>query len=239
MPTGTAPMFENLVRARRSPRQFLPEPMPTQQIRAVLDDARHAPSNSNTQPWMVHIASGATLQRLSAELIAAYEQDFTSGDFTSDYGDGEYLGRAQQFGAVFYGIQGIARADHEGRREVIRKNLRFYGAPHAAFIFMPRLGDGIRAAGDVGMYAQNFLLSLTARGYAGIPQAVLGEYAQTVRTVLDVPTEFTLSFGISFGTADDTSPLRALNVERVPLAQNAVLHDTPGVLDEASTASPT
>ncbi|MEV0008457.1 nitroreductase [Streptomyces sp. NPDC047973] len=232
MSADTATKFEGLVRARRSPRKFLPEPIPAEQIRAILDDARHTPSNSNTQPWMVHIASGATLQRLSTELVAAYEQGLTSADFTSTYGDGEYLGRAQRFGAVYYGVQGIARADHEGRREVIRKNLRFHGAPHTAFLFMPRLGDGVRAAGDVGMYAQNFLLSLTARGYAGIPQAVLGEYADTVRTVLDVSSEFTLSFGISFGYADDTSPLRALNIERVPLARNTVLHDTRGVLDD-------
>ncbi|MFD9319117.1 nitroreductase family protein [Streptomyces sp. NPDC060053] len=45
-----------------------------------------------------------------------------------------------------------------------------------------------RTAGDIGMYAQNFLLSLAARGLAGIPQTVLGVYADTVREFLGVPS---------------------------------------------------
>ncbi|WP_256727214.1 nitroreductase family protein [Streptomyces acidiscabies] len=48
------------MRARRSVRTFLPTPLPPSDIRAVLEDARTAPSNCNTQPWTVHIVSGAT-----------------------------------------------------------------------------------------------------------------------------------------------------------------------------------
>jgi nitroreductase len=113
----------------------------------------------------------------------------------------------------------------------VRENLEFYGAPHAAFLFMPALGDGVRTAGDIGMYAQNFLLSLAARGLAGIPQTVLGVYADTVREFLGVPAELKLLFGISFGTADPAAPVNAVGRERVPLQQSVVLHGTPGVLD--------
>lgn len=66
--------FEHLVRARRSTRRFLPAQIPAHQIRAVLEDARHTPSNSNTQPWNVHIVSGPTLHHLGDELVAAYDQ---------------------------------------------------------------------------------------------------------------------------------------------------------------------
>lgn len=226
-----ATSFEDLVRARRSARRFLPGQIPAEQIRAVLEDARHTPSNSNTQPWNVHIVSGATLQRLGDELVAAYDQGSPSPDFTMDYGNGAYQQRAQQFGAVHYTTWGIARADKDGRRDVVRDNLRFYGAPHAAFLFMPRLGDSVRTAGDIGMYAQTFLLSLTARGYAAIPQAVLGQYAGTIRDVLSIPDDLALSFGISFGIPDGSSPLRALDIERVALAETVTLHDTPGVIE--------
>ncbi|MFJ9151945.1 nitroreductase family protein [Streptomyces sp. NPDC102270] len=81
------------------------------------------------------------------------------------------------------------------------------------------------------MYAQNFLLSLAARGLAGIPQTILGVYADTVREFLGVPEELKLLFGISFGTADPAVPVNAVGRERVPLQQSVVLHDTPGVLD--------
>lgn len=96
---------------------------------------------------------------------------------------------------------------------------------------MPVLGDGVRAAGDIGMYAQNFLLSLTARGYHGIPQAVLGVYADTVRQSLGVTDDLKLLFGVSFGIGDRTSPMHGIDVGRIPLQQSVALHDTPGVLD--------
>ena len=114
----------------------------------------------------------------------------------------------------------------------MRQNLEFYGAPHAAFLFMPMLGDGIRTAADIGMYAQNFLLSLTARGLHGIPQAALGVFADTVREHLGISDELRLLFGISFGIADETSPMSNIHMDRIPLEQSVVLHDTPGVLDQ-------
>jgi nitroreductase len=200
-------------------------------IRGVLEDAQTAPSNSNTQPWTVHVVSGAQRSALSGELLRTEEEGRTSPDFTADYGEGVYLERAQALAASHYAARGIARSDREGRRAAVRENLEFYGAPHVALLFMPALGDGVRTAGDIGMYAQNFLLSLAARGLAGIPQTILGVYADTVREFLGVPEELKLLFGISFGTADPAAPVNAVGRERVPLQQSVVLHDTPGVLD--------
>ena len=218
--------FIDVIRTRRSPRAFLAEPMPVEAIRGTLEDAQTAPSHSNTQPWVVHIVSGATRDRLSSQLLVALDSGRFSPDFNSDYGNGVHLARSQQHGATLYGALGIARNDHRRRDEVMRDNLRFYGAPHVALLFMPQLGDGIGVAGDIGMYAQNFLLSLTARGYHGIPQAVHGMFAGTVREVLGVPADLKLCFGISFGTADPESPASGIDVGRVPLQESVILHDT-------------
>ncbi|CAM5643110.1 hypothetical protein SAFG77S_12278 [Streptomyces afghaniensis] len=87
------------------------------------------------------------------------------------------------------------------------------------------------------MYAQNFLLSLAARGLAGIPQTILGVYADTVREFLGVPAELKLLFGISFGMADPTAPVNTLRTERVPLQRSVVVHDTPGVLTGSSSSA--
>ncbi|AKZ60272.1 putative p-nitrobenzoate reductase [Streptomyces ambofaciens ATCC 23877] len=230
---STATFFTDLARTRHSPRQFLSTPLPPSDIRGVLEDAQTAPSNSNTQPWNVHVVSGAARDSLSRELLKAFEEDRTSLDFTADYGQGIHRDRSHEHAAIVYGTRGVARSDQEGRREVIRENLRFYGAPHVALLFMPVLGDGVRAAGDIGMYAQNFLLSLTARGYRGIPQAVLGVYADTVRQTLGISEDLKLLFGIAFGTGDQTSPMYGIDVGRVPLQHSVVLHDTPGVLGPA------
>jgi nitroreductase len=226
MTTATTAHVE-LLRSRYSVRKFLPTPMSAADIRAVLEDAQTSPSNSNTQPWAVHVVSGAARDAISRGMLRAHEEGRTSADFTFGYGDGLYAQRSQRHGATLYEALGVARSDVAGRNDVVRDNLRFYGAPHAAFLFMPVLGDGVRTAGDIGMYAQTFLLSLTARGFHGIPQTILGMYADVVREVLDVPEELKLLFGISFGTADPEASVNNLRMHRLPVEQSVVLHDTP------------
>lgn len=226
MTTSTTPLVA-LLRSRYSVRRFLPTPMSAADIQGVLEDAQTSPSNSNTQPWSVHVASGAARDAISVGMLHAYEEGRASADFTSGYGDGRYAERAQRHGATLYEAFGVARSDVEGRSDVVRDNLRFYGAPHAAFLFMPVLGDGVRTAGDIGMYAQTFLLSLTARGFHGIPQTILGMYADVVRDVLGVPENLKLLFGISFGTADPEARVNDLRMHRLPVEQSVVLHDTP------------
>ncbi|WP_328811698.1 nitroreductase [Rhodococcus sp. NBC_00294] len=214
-----------MIRSRRSARSFLPTPLPLGEIEEILADAQSSPSNSNTQPWTVHVVSDPKRRVISERMLEQFEAGRQSPDFTSGYGDGTYADRAGAHGATLYGALGIERADAERRLEVQRDNLRFYGAPHVAFLFMPMIGDGVRTASDIGMYAQTFLLSLEARGYNGIPQTMVGMYADDVRAVLEVPDDMKLLFGISFGTADPTEPVNDLRMHRLPVASTAVVHD--------------
>lgn len=63
---------------------------------------------------------------------------------------------------------------------------------------MPKLGDGLRTAGDIGMYAQTLLPSLAAPGFHSIPQTILGMYADVVPEALGLSYELNrLSFGES------------------------------------------
>ncbi|GAB2958936.1 nitroreductase [Streptomyces pseudoechinosporeus] len=234
MPSAASALTD-IVRSRRSVRKFLPTPLSPSDMRGVLEDAQTAPSNCNTQPWTVHVVSGAPRNALSKELLKADEEGRLSSDFTfsyADFGEGAYLDRAHDHAATLYQVLGIPRSDRTRRKAAARENLTFFGAPHVAFLFMPSFGDGVRAAGDIGMYAQNFLLSLAARGLDGIPQTMLGFYADVVREFLGVPEELRLLFGISFGRADQAAPVNGFRMGRVPLERSVVLHGTLGVLDE-------
>ena len=44
--------------SRRSLRAFLPQAVDAQTLEQVFAVAQRAPSNCNTQPWLVHVASG-------------------------------------------------------------------------------------------------------------------------------------------------------------------------------------
>lgn len=218
--------FEETVRLRHSPRAFLPTPLTDAQIHDVLQDAQYAPSNCNTQPWHVHIASGETKQALAQAMLRNAEQGKMSPDFTFDYADfhGEYFTRSQEQAKQYYEVLGIAREDKARRHETLLRNYTFFGAPHVAFLFMPSFGDNVRVAGDIGMYAQNFLLSLAARGFAGIPQTLLGFHADTMREMLGVDKSYRLLFGISFGYEDVEARANKLRMDRIPVEQSVVFH---------------
>ena len=130
------------------------------------------PSNCNTQPWDVHIVSGAKKEELSKALVDAVLKGQPSLDFTFDFNDyyGRYSERQKEQGKTHYAAMGIAREDYEGRQKEGLRNFEFFNAPHVAFLFMPSFGDNVRVASDIGMYAQSFLLSLAARGIGSIPQ---------------------------------------------------------------------
>lgn len=221
-----SPSFHEVVRNRTSCRGFLSEPVPSNIITAVLEDASLAPSNCNTQPWETHIVSGNKLQVLSEALLKENNAGNISPDFSFDMDHyyGRYKERQFNQGKAFYEAYRIEREDKEGRKEASDQNYKFFNAPHIAIPFMPSFGDNVRVAGDIGMYGQNFLLSLTAHGLAGIPQTALGFFAGIIREVLDVPDELKMLFGISFGHADPDAPGNSFRLGRDPLSRTVVFH---------------
>lgn len=218
--------FEDATRMRRSIRGFLDTPVPEGLIRDVLEDAQHAPSNCNTQPWNTHVVGGEKLKQLSRILHAKNDAGVFTPDFSFEMKDfyGEYLERNNALGKAYYGAMNVMREDRDGRGRVGAMNYSFFNAPHAAFLFMPSFGDNVRVAGDMGMYGQTFLLSLAARGLGGIPQTALGFFAGTIREFLGIPDELKLLFGISFGYPDDNAPGNQFRMDRVPVETSVTFH---------------
>ena len=71
--TGDTETLARLLRTRRSIRDFSAAEVPTELIAAILDDARWAPSWSNTQPYKIAIAGGGLKDRLKEQLLARFD----------------------------------------------------------------------------------------------------------------------------------------------------------------------
>lgn len=218
--------FHDTVRSRRSYRGFQSTAVPDDIIRAVLEDAHRAPSNCNTQPWNVHIVSGAKLAELSRILHEKNDAEEYTPDFSFDMDHyyGSYAERKNEQGKAYYDAMNVERADKDGRRRAAALNYSFFNAPHVALLFMPSFGDDVRVAGDIGMYGQTFLLSLAARGLGGIPQTSLGFFAGAIRELLGISEDLKMLFGISFGYPDDTAPGNRMKMDRAPLTETVTFH---------------
>ena len=111
----------------------------------------------------------------------------------------------------------------------MRENLRFFGAPQAALLYVPAMGDRVRAAFDLGTYVENFLLSLQAHGYAGSPIGMVSLMAPTTRRVLGIDDDQKMVLALAFGRPDDTSPVANVQPGRVPLAESVTVHGIEGL----------
>lgn len=218
--------FSEVVRDRRAVRSFLDKTVPDNVLRAVLDEAQQAPSNSNTQPWIVHIARGAARDRLSEALLRADDEERYSLDFPYDSSvyEGAYAHRRQNQAKALLDALGVARDDETGRRLAARRNLEFFGAPQVALLCVPSFA-GVRITADAGMYAQTFLLSLVARGLGGVAQTAVGFYADTVREALGLPDDHKLLFGMSFGYPDKHWTAQTPRTGRATLEESVRFHE--------------
>jgi nitroreductase len=218
--------FGALMRARRSVRGFSDQPVPAETLQAIFATAQQAPSNCNVQPWVVHVVSGAAATAMRAALHdharsgAAPAPDFP---LTAGY-PGDYRTRQVDAAKALFAATGVARDDVAARTTSFLRNFRFFDAPHAAFIYLPRWA-GIREAADCGMYAQSLMLALTAAGLASCAQGALGHYADVVRRQLGVADDLKLLFGIAFGHEDTDHPANAARTVRAALHETTVFHD--------------
>jgi nitroreductase len=216
-----ADTFARLVRERRSVRDFLPRPIPTEVLDAILADANQAPSWSNTQPYRVALAQGPLRDRLQAELTRRFDLGMAArrggwwqrlmllarggvlpdGDFETDFEyprDLQPRRRATGFG--LYGLLGIGRDDRAAREAQMRRNFEFFGAPAVLFVFVH---GGLRtfSALDAGLFVQTLMLSAHARGLGSCAQGALATWAGPVREAFEVPPRYKLLCGVSLGYA--------------------------------------
>ena len=220
-----AAAFDRIATSRRSVRGFLPQTVPVADIKAALEIAQRAPSNCNVQPWIVHVVSGAALERLRNALVNA----FSAGQMTMDFiftglYQGVYKERQNDSAKQLYKAMGIAREDKAGRMTGLLRNYQFFDAPHAALVFMDE-AQSLREAIDCGMYAQTLMLALQARGIDSCAQAAVSFCADTVREVLGIPSTQKMLFGIAFGYEDKAVAANNARVARAALSEAVTFYN--------------
>ena len=219
----TSQTFLDIVKSRRSMREFKSDPVPDSVIEAVFGTAQRAPSNCNTQPWFVHVVTGETLERLRTELPAK----FAAGEIALDFPyDGQYEGvykeRQYASAAALYDSLGIAREQKAERNVWFMRNFSFFDAPAVAFFTLPT-GFGLREACDLGMYAQTVMLGLTAHGLGSCPQTALAFLANVIRPTLSLGDHEQLMFGMSFGYPTE-SAVNEVRTARAGLGEVVTFH---------------
>jgi nitroreductase len=217
---GVRQVVDAVMRARTAVRRFLDRPVDKNLVVDVLDVARSAPSNSNTQPWRVYAIAGEVKRALSEALGDAHanrQEEYTPcykhfPDVLSE----QYRSRQNSFAAEYYSCLGILRSDSAARAHQTGRNFQFFGAP-IGFIFTI---DRTLERGswlDYGMFLQNIMIAATARGLDTCPQISFVKYHEIIRAHLSIPANETVVCGMSMGYADRSEQINSLRLPREPV----------------------
>jgi nitroreductase len=204
------------MKTRMSIRKFKPDPVPADLLLNIIDTAKWSPSYKNSQPWEVVIISGAKKEALSNMLIELLEKGLEpQPDLPAPLSWPPVIGaRIDALMKKRSEITGKDLNDPEVRKKAKIANFRFYGAPHGMFLFQDSsLNEW--SIFDMGLFAQNIMLSAHASGLGTVPQAFLTDYAVDVKKFLGIPESKRLVLGISIGYPDMESPVNSFRTSRI------------------------
>ena len=225
--TETYSIVDAAIGSRRSIRRFLPTPVPRETVEAILQIAARAPSGTNTQPWQVHVLSGAAKARLSARILAAYDDPEQAAQHTEDYAyyprewRSPYIDRRRKVGWDLYGLLGIAKGDKAAMHAQHGRNYLFFDAPVGLIFTIDRVmeqGSWL----DYGMFLQNIMVAARARGLDTCPQAAFTTFHRIIEDELKLdPATQQVVCGMALGWADPKAVENTLQTERAPVSEFA------------------
>jgi nitroreductase len=220
---------DHAIRSRRSVRAFLPTPVPRETVEEILDVARHAPSGTNTQPWKVHVVTGAAKERLSQAILRAFDDPAVARTHTDEYDYyprewvAPYLERRRKVGWDLYGLLGIGKADRKAMHSQHGRNYRFFDAPVGLLFTVDRvLRQGSLI--DYGMFLQSIMVAARGRGLDTCPQAAFMQFHRIIEEQLGIPETEMLVCGMSLGFADLEKPENRLRTDREPVGAFTRFH---------------
>jgi nitroreductase len=210
----------SIAQTRYACRAFQKTPVPRDIIQKMLQVARTAPSDCNTQPGSLFILSGKALEGLRGEMYAAAgsgAERSSDVPVITNY-SGVYQERRRACGWDLYNAVGVQKGDRVGSAKQAMENFRFFGAPHLAIVTAHHdLAE--RGLFDTGIYLGYLLLAAQALGVATVPQGAIAHYSDIIRKYAPIPSELRIICGVSFGFEDRDHVANSFRTPRAEVAE--------------------
>jgi nitroreductase len=221
---------DEAITSRRSLRAFLPTPIPRETVEDLLRVASRAPSGTNTQPWKVHVLTGASRDALCQRILAAHDDPVQAASHTEEYAyyptqwQSPYIDRRRKVGWDLYGLLGLAKTDKPGMHRQHGRNYAFFDAPVGLIFTIDRVmqqGSWL----DYGMFLQSLMVAARGRGLDTCPQAAFTQYHRLIAEHLGLGANEMVVCGMALGHADPAAVENTLVTERAPVSEFATFHD--------------
>jgi nitroreductase len=220
---------DDAITSRRSLRAFLPTPVSRDTIEDILRVASRAPSGTNTQPWQVHVLTGAARDALCNRILAVHNDPAVAATHTEEYAyyptqwQSPYIDRRRKVGWDLYSLLGLAKTDKPGMHRQHGRNYTFFDAPVGLVFTIDRVmqqGSWL----DYGMFLQNIMVAARARGLDTCPQAAFTQYHRLIAEQLGLGAQEMVVCGMALGHADPQAVENTLVTERAPVSAFTRFH---------------
>jgi nitroreductase len=209
------------IKTRKSIRAFKPDLIPREVLTELLDVARWAPSDANTQPWEFIVLTGNVLDELNHAMVEkSHSKDMKPHPDIEMFfipARGAYAKRHQIF---FKQVLGIIEPE-EGKSKMkkwFELSVCNYGAPARIIIVADKSASGWFIF-DTGLITQT--IALAAQEY-WLGTCILGgaaAYPEEMRRITSIPESKRMIIGITIGYPDWDHPLNSLRTEREPIEE--------------------
>jgi nitroreductase len=213
-------MFMELIeaiRARKSIRDFKPDPVPQEVLREILEVATRAPSAMNTQPWEFAVIAGDALRRIKEDNVANLRSGIPAKVDHLVVGwpqDSVYRTRQVDLAKQIFALMGIPREDKEKRAQWLGRGFRFFDAPAAIIILTDKNLSETGPAVDIGAAMQTICLAALTHGLGTCieDQGIL--FSDVVRKYTSIPESKRIMIAIAIGYPNGDFPANRLESTR-------------------------
>jgi nitroreductase len=215
--SDAAAVLDAAIRSRKATRAFRPDPVARHLLTEMLDAARAAPSNYNSQPWRVYVLTGEAKRALGEAIMRVHDAK-TAPPFSPfpDPNPPECAARVDEFGRRLYAAYGVDRTDVEARWRKTGRNFVFFDAP-VGFIFTIKAAMTRHSWLDCGVFVQTLMLAAQVRGLATCPQVSFVRYQPIIAEQLGLGPDELVTCGVSCGYADESAAVNHMNMPREPV----------------------
>ena len=222
--------IDEAITTRRSVRAFLPTEVPRTTVEDLLNVAARSASGTNIQPWLVHVVTGRTKARLSADILTAFNDPTELAQHSSEFPIypsewiSPYIDRRRKVGWDLYTLLGIGKGDRERTHAQHARNFQFFDAP-VGIIFTIDRALGYAAWIDYGMFMGNLMTAARGRGLHTCPQFAFAQFHRIIARDLALSPEHKVLCGMSIGYEDTSAIENSLRSERATASEWTTFHD--------------
>ena len=211
--------FETLVQTRRSVRGYKSDPVPRSTIEEIIAVAKGAPSSMNTQPWHIHVLTGAPLERVRQRNTDTMLGGAKANREIHMHGEYEGIHRARQVAIAvkLFGAMGIERNDKAMRQDWVMRGFRQFDAPVSVVLTYDRVLDpGAVVHFDLGALSYGICLAAWDRGLGTVVNGQGIMRSEIVREEADIPDDEVIMTCIAMGYPNEEFPANSVRADREP-----------------------